>query len=85
LILQIWLSAAVQAARCDEDAARGAVLLAGVLDAGVRAQASRIATETHAEPCFISPLEPIHPDREPHAFRQRRRGVKRRREKGCDP
>ncbi|PPQ35252.1 Cell division and transport-associated protein TolQ [Rhodoblastus acidophilus] len=50
LILQIWLSArrlftAVRAARRDEDA----VLLAGILDAGVRAQAVRVATESHAD------------------------------------
>jgi len=50
LILQIWLSgrrlsAAVTAARGDEEA----VLVAGILEAGARAQAVRVATETHAD------------------------------------
>jgi len=50
LILQIWLSgrrlsAAVKAARGDEEA----VLVAGILEAGARAQAVRVATETHAD------------------------------------
>ncbi|MCW2276469.1 flagellar motor protein MotA [Rhodoblastus acidophilus] len=50
LILQIWLSArrlflAVQAARQDE----ASPLLTGVLDAGVRAQAVRVESETHAD------------------------------------
>ncbi|PPQ36275.1 outer membrane transport energization protein ExbB [Rhodoblastus acidophilus] len=50
LILQIWLSgrrlsAAVTAARGDEEA----VLVAGILEAGARAQTVRVATETHAD------------------------------------
>jgi biopolymer transport protein ExbB/TolQ len=50
LILQVWLSArrlstSVQAARRDEESA----LVAGVLEAGVRAQAVRVPSETHAD------------------------------------
>ncbi|MCW2285806.1 biopolymer transport protein ExbB/TolQ [Rhodoblastus acidophilus] len=50
LILQIWLSgrrlsSAVQAARQDE----AAPLLAEVLEAGVRAQAATVESETHAD------------------------------------
>jgi biopolymer transport protein ExbB/TolQ len=50
LILQVWLSArrlstAVRAARRDEESA----LVAGVLEAGLGAQAVRVASETHAD------------------------------------